>query len=215
MNNNTDKNNTNNLKEKILQGTLKSLETFSINKINDIILKSEKEKREYGIMFCSDTDIPPFGNITYPELCIGNECNVDINDCTGKKQIGTFHTHPHTKTGKDIGNLSGGDIYGTVSHRQSFSCIGLIEDNRPTIKCFTPSFDIDPIIAFKAYKAQDDYGKKLSNVSKEKSNITQKSVDELTDAYDKRMITDDELYQESETLAKKLLSKKADLVIRR
>lgn len=85
MNNNRD-NNKNNPKEKILQGALKSLETFSINKINDIIRESEKEKLEYGIIFCSDTDIPPFGNITYPGLSVGKEYDIDIIDCIGKNK---------------------------------------------------------------------------------------------------------------------------------
>ncbi len=202
------------IKEKILQGTKKSLETFSINKLNDIICKSEKEKREYGLMFCSDTDVPPFENITYSNMCIGKECDIEISDCKDKKQIGMFHTHPHTKKGKNFGNLSGKDIYSTVSSRQSFVCIGLTENNIPIIKCFIPSLDIDPTITSNAHKAQDNYDEKLSNISKQKPNIVRKSVDELIDAYDKRVIANKELYRESENLAEKLLSKKADLIIR-
>lgn len=214
MNNNRD-NNTRNLKEKILHGALKSLETFSINKLNDIIRKSEEEKTEYGMIFCSDTDKPPFESITYSDLCKGNECSVDLSDCKGRKQIGTFHTHPHVKIGKDFGNLSGTDIYVAIINRRSFSCIGLTEDNRPTIKCFTPQFDIDPNIASDAIKAEDDYGEKLSKVTKGKPNVDTKSVDTLIESYDKRKITKYKLEQESEVLSKKLLSRRADLMIRR
>jgi len=199
-----------NLKEKILQGTLRSLETFSINKLKNIINKSEKEKREYGLLFCGSTDEPPFGNLSHAELCTGKECTVEIHDCKGKQQIGSFHTHPHSETGKDFGNLSGKDIYESVSHRHGFSCIGTIENNKSIIKCFTPALDIDPIITLKAYKAQDDYGRKLSRASQEKSI---KYINELIESYDKRIIADDELYQESEALAKRLQFKGADLTI--
>lgn len=204
----------NNIKEKILEGIRKSLETFSTDKLNDIICKSEKEKREYGLIFCGDTDMPPFGNLSHAELCTGKKCEVEMHDCKDKKQIGTFHTHPRVKAGKDLGNLSGKDIYGTVSHRQSFACLGLIEHNRPVIKCFIPALYIDPTITLNAYNADDDYGKKLSKVISERGQ-NRKSADELVDAYNKRIIADDDLYQESKALADRLLSKEADLIIRK
>lgn len=204
----------NDLKKKILQGTSKSLETIGINKLKRIIHDSEEEKCEHGLLFCSSTDIPPFENISRSYLCAGDHCNVVIKDCGGKKQIGSFHTHPHSETSGDIGNLSGKDIYESVSHKHSFSCIGLIEKDEPTIKCFTPAFDIDPIITLKAFKAQDNYSRKLSKVSEEKPNVTRESIDELTKAYDERIKADDELYQASQSLSKKLLSKEADLVIK-
>ncbi len=201
-----------NLKEKILIGTLRSLETFSIDKLNDIIIRSEKEKREYGLLFCGSTDEPPFGDLSNADLCTGENCSVDIKDCKGKKQIGSFHTHPHAEKGKNFGNLSGKDIYGTIYHKHNFVCIGTTENNRPIIKCFTPTFDIDPTITLRAYNAQKDYDRKLSKASQEKS---RESVDQLIESYDKRIITDDELYQESEALAKKLLSREAELTIKR
>lgn len=201
----------NNLKEKILQGTLKSLETFSIDKLKKVIHISEEEKRERALLFCADTDIPPFGNISHSDLCTGTECNVVMKDCKGRKQIGSFHTHPHTKTGKDIGNLSGEDIYESISHKHSFSCIGLVEKDKPIIKCFIPAFDIDPIIALSAYKTQDDYDRKLSKLSTERP---YKIIDELTKAYDEQIKADDELYQASKSLAERLLSKEADLTIK-
>lgn len=203
-----------NLKEKILQGTLKSLETFSINKLKKIIIISEEEKREHGLLFCGDTDIPPFGDISHSELCSGDRCHVEVKDCKDKKQVGSFHTHPHIKTVKDTGNLSGEDIYGSVSHKHSFTCIGLVEKDEPIIKCFVPAFDIDPIITLKVFKAQDNYVRKLSKVSKERLNVTKESFNELAKAYDERIEADDELYQESRSLAKKMLSKEADLIIR-
>lgn len=217
MTNNTDNNNNthNSLKEKILQETLRSLETFSIDKLNDIIRKSEKEKREYGFVFCGDTATPPFGNISHSELCSGAGCSLEINDCKGKKHVGTFHTHPRVKDGRNFGNLSGKDIYSTISHKEAFSCIGLTEYYRPVIKCFTPSFDIDQAIMSNAHNAEDDYGKKLAKVSKQESNVDRKSVDDLIEAYDKGKIADSDLHKESESLSERLLSKEADLTIRK
>ncbi len=204
----------NDLKEKILRGALKSLESVGIDNLKKVIRNSEEEKREHGLLFCGATDIPPFGNISHSYLCTGTHCKVEIKDCKGKKQIGTFHTHPRTETGKNIGNLSGEDIYEGVSHKHSFSCIGLVEKDKPAIKCFIPAFDIDPIITLKAYKTQDDYCRKLSKVSEERPNVTKESIDALTKSYDERMKADDELYQASKSLANKLLSKGADLIIR-
>jgi len=42
------------LKEKILQGTVKSLETIGIKNLVNMIEKSHNEKREYGIAICSN-----------------------------------------------------------------------------------------------------------------------------------------------------------------
>lgn len=204
----------NELKEKILQGALKSLETVSMDKLKKVIRTSEEEKREHGLLFCGSTDIPPFENVSHSELCTGDRCNVEIKDCKGKKQIGSFHTHPYSKTGRNIGNLSGEDIYESVSHKHSFSCIGLVENDKPTIKCFIPAFDIDPIVALNTFKTQDNYNRKLSKVSEEIPNVTKESIDELIKAYDERMKADIELYQESNSLAKKLLSKDADLIVK-
>lgn len=197
---------TNDLKEKILQGTSKSLRSVGVNRLKEIIHTSEKEKREYGIMFCGD-EVPPFGNISHTGLCTGKGCNVDISDCKGRTQIGTFHTHPHIEKAINIGNLSGDDIYQTISHKQSFACLGLIE-NKPIIKCFIPGLYINPIIALNAFRANEEYDNKLSEVKKQK---TKKSVDELISAYDKRIIADGELYRESKSSADKL--QKADLII--
>lgn len=204
-----------NLKEMILRETLRALETFSIDKLDDIINKSEKEKREYGIIFCGDTNIPPFGEITHSDLCIGEECSLDMTDCKGKKQIGTFHTHPRSKIGRNFGNLSGQDIYSAIRHEKAFSCIGITEYYRPAIKCFTPQFDINPTIVSNAQNTEDDYGKKLAKVSKQRPNIDRRYVDDLIEAFDKRKIADDELKKESEILSERLLSKEADLIIRR
>ena len=204
----------NDLKEKILQGASKSLETFSIDKLKKIIITSEEEKREHGSLFCGTTDIPPFGNISHSGLYAGDQYNVELKGCKGKKQIGSFHTHPHTKMGKDIGNLSGKDIYESVYHKHSFSCIGLIEKGKPIIKCFIPAFDIDQIITLKVIKTRDNYGRKLLKVAEERPNVTKKSINELTKAYDERIEAENELYNESKSLLEKLLSKEADLIVR-
>ena len=201
-----------NLREKTLHGALKSLESFPINRLNDIISKSEEEKREYGFVFCGSVDLPPFGDVSHSELCTGTECSIDIIDCQDKKPIGSFHTHPHVKNAKDFGNLSPADIYGTVTHGHSFSCIGLIENNKPTINCFTPIFDIDQHILADVYKSQSDYGRTLSKMKRQ---IVPGNVDELIASYDKMIIAEKDLLEESKALSKKLLSKKADLIVRR
>ena len=225
------------LKEKILHGTRKSLETIGIDKLKEIIHKSEKEKREYALLFCGNTDIPPFGDISHSNLCTGTECRVILKDCKGKIQIGSFHTHHHTGYSKDefIEHLSDEDIYSTISNKRNFSCIGFIEDKKsqknlkPVIKCFIPALDIQkPIIALESYIAEDKYHKKLLeyNLSENKPDGTKKSLDELlkelsedkrkilSDTYTRWTIADDELYKESELLFKKLLHKDADLTIR-
>lgn len=202
------------LKEKILQGTLRSLETFSIDKLKKIIIASEQEKREHGSLFCGTTDIPPFGNIYHSGLYTGDQYNVELKGCKGQKQIGSFHTHPRTKRGKNIGNLSSKDIYESIYHKHSFSCIGLIEKDKPIIKCFIPAFDINTFIALKVIKTRDNYSKKLLKVTKERLNITKKSINELVKAYDERIEAEDELYKEAKSLINKLLSKEADLTVR-
>ena len=65
-----------------------------------------------------------------------------------------------------------------------------------------------------AHNAEDDYSKKLAKVSKQGTK-DRKSVDDLIEAYDKRKIADSELHKESESLSERLLSKEADLIIRR
>ena len=227
----------NDLKEKILQGTSKSLGTIGIGKLKEIIRVSDKERREHALLFCSDTDIPPFGDISHSDLCIGTKCRVVLKDCinakdeAANKQIGTFHTHVNlTNKEKDkfLGNLSKEDIYSSISNRRRFSCLGLTEKQKPIIKCFVPEFDINPIITMKSFLAQDSYYKKLIeyNLSEYKPDGTKKSLDELlkelpldkrtilSKTYDKYIKADDELYQESESLAEKLLHKDADIIIK-
>ena len=233
----------NDLKEKILQGTSKSLRTIGIDKLKEIIRVSDKERREHALLFCSDKDIPPFGDISHSDLCAGTECRVILKDCINakaakavEKQIGTFHTHVnhHINKEKDkfLGNLSKEDIYSSISNRRRFSCLGLTEKQKPIIKCFIPEFDIDPTITMKSFIAQDNYYKKLTeylteyNISEYKPDGTKKSLDELlkelpqdkrtvlSNTYDRYIKADDELYKESESLSKKLLHKDADIIIR-
>lgn len=198
----------NELKNKILQGAIKSLDTIGNNNLKQIINQSEREKREYGLMFCGD-EIPPFGNISSTGICTGERCNVEISDCTDKFQIGTFHTHPRTEKSKNIGNLSGEDVHQTISHKQSFSCLGLFEGEEPTVKCFIPGLYINPIVALNSFRANEEYNRKLAETKRQR---TKKNIEELVRAYDKRIIADDELYQESKALADKL--HKADLIIK-
>jgi len=218
------------LKKKILQGTSKSLETIGIDKLKKVIRMSQEEKREHGLLFCGDTDIPPFGNISHSDLCVGTECSVIMKDCKGKIQIGTFHTHPDIKPANKptLGHLSGSDIYSSIFNRRRFSCIGLTEGDKPTIKCFIPEFDIDAITTFKLFMAQDNYNRKLSeyNLSEQKPDGTKKRLEELlgelprdkktilSNIYDTYLQADGEFHEHAEHLAKKLISKDADLVIK-
>lgn len=204
------------LKDKILKGTSRSLESFGIDKLKEITLKSDKEKREYGFVFCSDTDIPPFGNISHSDLCKGEECHLEINDCKNKKKIGTFHTHPHVERGITIENLSDKDIYDSISHRESFSCIGVIK-NKPIIKCFTPILDIDPSVVSEVLNTQDDVDRKISEfknlLQEQKQDKIEKGADELVKSHEAMKKADNRLHRASELLYKKLLSKEADLTI--
>ena len=129
------------LKQIIIGDISDSIKSIGLNKLNEIIHKSEKEEREYAIKFCRNEHIYP------SDICIGTKCRIALKeDKSCKNQIGTFHTHHHIKNtnNKHMGYLSGPDIYSTILKKRDFSCIGLIEDNKPTIKCFIPVLDISP-----------------------------------------------------------------------
>lgn len=214
------------IKEKILHGTLKSLGTVGIYNLKKVILKSEEEKREHALLFCG-IDTSPFEKISHSGLCVGTECNVKLKDCKDKQQIGSFHTHIYSKKDSPLtlGNLSGEDIYSSISNRHRFSCIGLIEENKPVIKCFVPSFDIDAITVSRAFMTKDNYYKKLSEykLSEQKPDGTNKTLEQLLEelpqdkkailsrTYDKLVEADDKLLQESTSLAKRL---QADLIVK-
>ncbi len=146
------------LKEKILQGTVKSLETIGIKNLVNTIDKSHNEKREYGIAICSNNDVPPFGDIFLSKMTIGTNNNVKFEDCK-HKQIGSFHTHT-----EDNKELSVGDIYAELQSKNNFSCIGIVDDknkNKKIINCYINAYHVDPLVALDFYKKQDKFLRKL------------------------------------------------------
>lgn len=146
------------LKEKILQGTIKSLETIGIKNLVDTIEKSHKEQREYGIAICSNNDVPSFGDIFLSKTSVGTENHVKFEDCEHAR-IGSFHTH----TGSN-NELSTGDIYAELQSKDNFSCIGIIDNknkNKKIINCFINAYHVNPLVALDFYKKQDKFLKQL------------------------------------------------------
>lgn len=146
------------LKEKILQGTVKSLETIGIKNLVNMIEKSHKEQREYGVAICSNRDIPPFGDIFLSKTTIGTKNHVKFEDCEHMR-IGSFHTH--TDSNKE---LSVGDIYAELQSKDNFSCIGIVDDknkDKKIINCSINAYHVDPLVALDFYKKQDKFLRQL------------------------------------------------------
>jgi hypothetical protein len=146
------------LKEKILQGTIKSLETIGIKNLVDMIEKSHKEQREYGIAICSNNDAPPFGDIFLSKTTTGTKNNVKFEDCK-HVQIGSFHTHIG-----DNNELSVGDIYAELQSKNNFSCMGIVDNknkDKKVIDCFINAYHVNPSVALDFYKKQDKFLKQL------------------------------------------------------
>ena len=215
------------LKQRIMQDMHNSIKSIGLNKLNEIIYKSEKEEREYGLKFCRNEHIHP------SNICSGEKCHVIIKDDRCKNPIGTFHTHPRTKESlnRDIGHLSTDDIYSIMFKPYDFACLGLISNNKPTIRCFIPALDILPneaTIAMKLYMARERFNKKIKefNIEPIKTDGTNKNLKELLVGlpdYEQKEVTkvfndytdaDTDLYHLSDSLAEKNRSKKADLIIK-
>lgn len=146
------------LKEKILQGTVRSLETIDMKNLINMIEKSHEEKRERGVAICSNNDVPPFGDIFLSKMTIGTNNNVKFEDCK-HKQIGSFHTHT-----EDNKELSVGDIYAELQSKNNFSCIGILDDknkNKKIINCYINAYHVDPLVALDFYKKQDKFLRQL------------------------------------------------------
>lgn len=146
------------LKENILQGTINSLKSIGIKNLVNMIEKSHKEQREYGIAICSNRDIPPFGDIFLSNQTIGTKNNVKFEDCK-HTQIGSFHTHID-----DNKELSVGDIYAELQSKNNFSCVGIIDDknkNKKIINCFINAYHVDPFVTLDFYKKQDKFLKQI------------------------------------------------------
>lgn len=131
---------------------LDTLKVFGLDKIKETILKSEKEKREYGFRFCKN------GEIKTTKICKGKECKLNLEHCKSgeHKTIGSFHTHPTNIRGK-INFLSNDDIYAEVSDKSEFACIGTIEDNIPKIKCYLSNYGMEKSIIDNRNDYKDEY----------------------------------------------------------
>jgi len=214
------------LKQRIIRDIHDSVKSIGLNKLNDIIRKSEKEEREYGLKFCKN------GNIRPSEICGGEKCHVVIKAENCKNPIGTFHTHPRVKdsSNRNIEYLGTDDIYNVMFKPYDFACLGLISNNKPTVRCFIPALDILPseaTIVMNLYLSRERYNKKakelnvvvtnpdgtykplnelLVGLSEDKQKEISKAFNDITDA-------DTDLYRLSDALAVKNRSKQADLII--
>lgn len=194
---------------------LEILNDFGLEKIKDIILKSEKKQREYGIRFCKN------GKIETTGICKGKDCKVSLGYCPdNKKATGSFHTHPMTKKGR-ANFLSDDDIYGESTDDSDFACLGTVEDNHPKIKCYLPPFGVSKDIVSNRNNSRKEYNTKSReyNPSGDEGNISKLPYEkqkELRGLYLKHLITDKRLRVESARAALKLLKELdqgADIVI--
>lgn len=138
-------------KERILQ----TLKIIGLDKIRETILKSEKEKREYGFRFCKND------KIKVSDMCIGTTCNLRLKHCPEEnKTIGSFHTHPTNIKGR-VNYLSDEDICTEISDKSEFACLGTIENNIPKIKCYLPYYGMEKSIIDLRNDYREKYTKKV------------------------------------------------------
>lgn len=210
----------NELKENILQGIVNSLKSIGVNKLVNMIEKSHKERREYGVTICSNRNIPPFGDIFLSKTAIGTKNHVKFEDCEHAR-IGSFHTHIDSNN-----ELSIGDIYAELQSKDNFSCIGIIDDknkNKKIINCFINAYHVDPFIALDFYKKQDNFLKQLkeygvplktpsgdiTHIDELLSKLTPDKKKIMYDLYKEGIEADSQLHIEAEKISKK--HKDADL----
>lgn len=211
------------LKKNILQGTVNSLKSIGINKLVDMIEKSHKEQREYGINICSNIDVPPFGDIFLSDIAIGEKNHVPFKDCKGT-QIGSFHTHTDFNS-----ELSSRDIYAELASKGNFSCVGAIDNknkNKKIINCFINAYHVeDHLLVLDFYKKQGKFIKQLKEygISTKTPTGDIRHIDELLstlspdkkkimyDLYKEGLEADSQLSLEAEKISKK--HKDADLNI--
>ncbi len=134
-----------------------ALKVIGTDRLKDIIIKSEKDNREYGLKFCDN------GHITATDICAGGSCLLAIEPCKDKKTIGSFHTHPRGDRPEEsiyYNAVSDGDIRHSIYSNEEFHCIGLIQDEKPTVKCYLPYYGVKKDIALNFLKSMSDYEKK-------------------------------------------------------
>ena len=134
-----------------------SLKVIGTDKLKDIIIKSEKDNREYGMKFCDN------GHITTTDICVGGSCLLAIEPCKDKKTIGSFHTHPRGDSPEEniyYNTVSDSDIRHSIYSNEEFHCLGVIQDEKPTVKCYLPYYGVKKDIALNFLKSMSNYEKK-------------------------------------------------------
>lgn len=134
-----------------------SLKVIGTDRLKDIIIKSEKDNREYGLKFCDNE------HITTTDVCVGGSCLLALKPCKDKKTIGSFHTHPRgdpTEENPYYNTISDSDIRHSIYSNEEFHCLGVIQDERPTVKCYLPYYGVEKEIALNFLKSMSDYEKK-------------------------------------------------------
>jgi hypothetical protein len=195
---------------------LNTLKIFGLNKIKDVVLKSEKERREYGFRFCKN------GEIKTTHICKGKECYLDLEHCIDgeHKTVGTFHTHPIVTKGK-ISFLSDADIYSEATDKSEFACIGAIENNVPKIKCYLPNYGMEKSIVELRNNYKEKYDIKVreynpGGTSRDILKLPPEKRKELSHLYHTFLLTDKRLKVESSRASLRLIKEPnqgADLVI--
>jgi hypothetical protein len=194
---------------------LETLKIAGLDKVKDIILKSEKERREHGFRFCKND------KIKVTDTCIGTQCNLTLGYCPeGNITIGSFHTHPTNIKGK-VNYLSDEDIYTEASDKSEFACLGLVENNVPKIKCYLPNYGMDKSIIDFRNDYRDKYGTKVREYNPtDKKDIISKlppqKYNELNRIWKTFLLADKRLKIEAGRAALKLIKEPnegADLII--
>jgi len=134
-----------------------ALKVINTDRLKDIVIKSEKDNREYGLKFCDN------GHITATDVCVGSSCTLDIESCKDKKTIGSFHTHPRGDPAEEniyYNTVSAADIRHSIYSNEEFHCLGLIQDEKPTVKCYLPYYGVKKDIALNFLESMSNYEKK-------------------------------------------------------
>lgn len=134
----------------------KILSDFGLDKIKKIILRSEKENKEYGFDFCENK------KITSTDICIGTKCSIKKPGCKeNEKNIGSFHTHPKSESKIGGGNPSDNDLFVSYEKKRDFTCIGVTEKNTQRVKCYLYDFGIGSEYIKNLTRYKENYENKL------------------------------------------------------
>jgi len=100
-------------KKKIWEKVVEFMDEY-FPEMKELTEKSDKENVEYGFMMCEST------NKLFPgRTCKGDECELDIKDCSIGKKFGNFHTHPSS-----IAEPSVSDVAFATLRSHKVICIG-------------------------------------------------------------------------------------------